>query len=288
MDIIYRYDPASLEAVRPPDTAEQAVQFLQDGNRRYQEVVRRVQSEVVDAEATDTVVIPNRPLSLGFALAPGQSWVQNPFAVFLGCSDARAPVEVIFDQSLNRLFTVRVAGNVLGTECLGSIEYAVRNMPGARLIVVLGHTGCGAVKAAVELYLDTDAYLDVVKSSSLRTIVDRILVVVRAADRSLHEVAGPDVHREPGYKDALWEMSVYLNAALTASDLVRELETASASRPVVVVFGVYDLYTQAVMAMPGSDQAFQAAPVAAGSYKELALELARSVVDRGVLRPVTI
>ena len=268
---------------RPP---EQAARFLEDGNRRYQEIVRRVQTEVVDAGNSDSVVIPNRPLSLGFALAPGQSRAQNPFAVFLGCSDARAPVEVIFDQSLNRLFTVRVAGNVLGTECMGSIEYAVRNMPGARLIVVLGHTGCGAVGAAVELYLNTDAYMDVVKSSSLRAIVDRILVVVRAADRSLHELVGPDVSKEPGYKAALWEMSVYLNAALTASDLVRELVAASADHPINVVFGVYDLVTQAVMAMPGSDHAFQPAPVATAEYKLLATTLAFAMRDRGVLTPV--
>ena len=126
-------------------------------------------------------------------------------------------------------------------------------------------------------------WFDVVKSSSLRAIVDRILVVVRAADRSLHDVVGPDVDREPGYKAALWEMSVYLNAALTASDLVRELQPASADRPVDVVFGVYDLISQAVMAMPGSDQAFQPAPTAAGAYKEIAAALARSVRDRGVL-----
>ena len=284
MDIIYRFDPADMEASRPPESAEQAVRFLEEGNRRYQNIVRRVQTEVVDAEDSDTVVIPNRPLSLGFALAPGQSPAQNPFAVFLGCADARAPVEVIFDQSLNRLFTVRVAGNVLGAECLGSIEYAVRNMPGGlRLVVVLGHTGCGAVGAAVSLYLNIDAYMSVVKSSSLRSIVDRILMVVRAADQSLHQVVGPDVSQDPGYRDALWEMSVYLNAALTASDLVRELQPASAEQPVKVVFGIYDLATQAVMATPGASNAFRSAPLTTEEYKDITRELAISIRDRGIL-----
>lgn len=74
---------------------------------------------------------------------------QHPFAVVLGCADSRTPPEIVFDQGLGDLFVVRVAGNVLNDENVGSIEYGVKNL-GAHLIVVLGHEHCGAIKAARE------------------------------------------------------------------------------------------------------------------------------------------
>ena len=75
---------------------------------------------------------------------------QHPFAIVLGCADSRTSPEVVFDQGLGDLFVVRVAGNVLNDETVGSIEYAVEHL-GAQLIVVLGHERCGAVKAAKEI-----------------------------------------------------------------------------------------------------------------------------------------
>jgi carbonic anhydrase len=78
------------------------------------------------------------------ATAPGQF----PFAVVLGCMDSRAPIEVVFDQGIGDVFAVRVAGNIVNEDELGSLEYAVK--VGAKLIVVLGHTSCGAVKGALE------------------------------------------------------------------------------------------------------------------------------------------
>lgn len=74
---------------------------------------------------------------------------QAPFAVILSCSDSRAPTELIFDQGLGELFVIRVAGNVAAKSQIGSVEYAVSEL-GTRLVVVLGHTGCGAVKATLE------------------------------------------------------------------------------------------------------------------------------------------
>jgi carbonic anhydrase len=74
---------------------------------------------------------------------------QHPFAIVVGCSDSRVPPEIIFDQGLGDLFVVRVAGNIVNDQALGSIEYAVEHL-GAHVIVVLGHDGCGAVKAAVD------------------------------------------------------------------------------------------------------------------------------------------
>ena len=74
---------------------------------------------------------------------------QSPFAVILGCSDSRVPPEIIFDKGLGDLFVVRVAGNVAGISQIGTIEIAVQRL-GTRLVVVLGHTECGAIRAAIE------------------------------------------------------------------------------------------------------------------------------------------
>jgi len=73
---------------------------------------------------------------------------QKPFAVLLGCSDARVPVELVFDQGFGDLFVIRVAGNVIAEDVVGSIQYAGRHL-GTRLFVVMGHEGCGAVSAAL-------------------------------------------------------------------------------------------------------------------------------------------
>ena len=73
---------------------------------------------------------------------------QTPFAVVLGCSDSRVPTEIIFDQSLGSLFITRVAGNIVEMGTTGSIEYAVEHLK-THLVVVMGHEGCGAVKAAL-------------------------------------------------------------------------------------------------------------------------------------------
>ena len=74
---------------------------------------------------------------------------QHPFAIVLSCIDSRVPVEIIFDQGIGDLFSVRVAGNVVSKDVLGSVEYACK-YAGVKLIVVLGHTSCGAVKGACD------------------------------------------------------------------------------------------------------------------------------------------
>ncbi|MEO0341780.1 MAG: carbonic anhydrase, partial [Bacteroidota bacterium] len=74
---------------------------------------------------------------------------QWPFAVVLGCIDSRVPVEVVFDQGIGDIFTARVAGNFVNTDILGSIEYGCK-VAGSKLVVVLGHTSCGAVKGAID------------------------------------------------------------------------------------------------------------------------------------------
>ena len=80
---------------------------------------------------------------------------QRPFAAVLGCSDARARIELIFNEGPNDLFVVRVAGNGLGNDVLGSLRYAIDHLRGSlRLVVVLGHSGCGAMSAAVDSFLE--------------------------------------------------------------------------------------------------------------------------------------
>lgn len=96
---------------------------------------------------------------------------QNPFAIILGCSDARVPAEMIFDQGIGDLFVIRVAGNIIAPSLVGSIEYAVEQF-GTALVVVLGHTQCGAVTACVEDILEEASGAP--NSPNLYSIVERI------------------------------------------------------------------------------------------------------------------
>lgn len=94
---------------------------------------------------------------------------QNPFAIILGCSDARVPAEIVFDQGLGDLFVIRVAGNIVAPSQIGSIEYAVEQF-GTPLVVVMGHSRCGAIEATVNELTSSEAS----RSPNLRSIVDRI------------------------------------------------------------------------------------------------------------------
>lgn len=107
-----------------------AIQKLEEGNKRF---------------SSGKPVHPDETLERLHELSSGQS----PFAIVVSCSDSRVPVELIFDQGLGDIFTIRTAGNVIGDYELGSIEYAVEHLD-CKLIVVLGHKKCGAVKAFIE------------------------------------------------------------------------------------------------------------------------------------------
>lgn len=125
---------ASMEdiaALRDPDicTPEDAIDALTRGNERF------------------FTGQSHRP-EMGANQRRAQIMSQTPFAVVLACSDSRVPVEVVFDQGLGDLFIVRVAGHVVDTGTLGSIEYAIEHLK-CQLLVVMGHEGCGAVKAAL-------------------------------------------------------------------------------------------------------------------------------------------
>ena len=94
---------------------------------------------------------------------------QSPFAVILGCSDSRVPVEIIFDQGLGELFVIRVAGNIIGPTVIGSVEFAATQL-GTRLVVVMGHSQCGAIAATFDELRKPTQEL----SPSIQSIVDRI------------------------------------------------------------------------------------------------------------------
>lgn len=110
-----------------------------------------------DGTSLERLLAGNDRFARGEATARGRDGVrrvetaddQQPFAVVVGCSDSRVPLEIVFDEGIGDLFVVRVAGNIASAEVLGSIEFAVEVL-GAKLVVVMGHENCGAVRAAVD------------------------------------------------------------------------------------------------------------------------------------------
>lgn len=284
MDLIYRYDPYLPVTIASATDSAAAMKILCDGNRRLASMVARMQQPTLGEKPEEAIVLPFCPVSLGLPLWSGAVAAQQPYAIVLGCSDARVPIEPIFDQSFNDLFVIRIAGNVLGTECVGSVDFAVRHFADSlKLVVVLGHTGCGAVSAAVETYLSPKDYADIAFTHALRSLVDRIMIAVRGAANAIQHIFGPSVVQHPNYKEGLKEVAVYLNAAITALDLRREV-AAFGTDSMRVVYGVYDLATLFVSPIPlaaPTEPGFAPAPDQ-DHLAELAQQLVQGVVDKGV------
>jgi carbonic anhydrase len=277
-EIIYRYDPSWPSQRQVPTDATDALRRLEEGNRTFVSLAAGSPegSRVVYFDLAD----------LGVAVDTGVP-IQKPFAVVLGCSDARVPIELIFDRACNELFVVRVAGNILGQEQLGSIDYAVENLgENLKLLVTLGHSRCGAVTAAVDAFLRPSEYLGLLSSHHLRAIVNSLFPAVRGAAASLMGIWGEDVVRQPGYRDALTQSAVVLNAALTAS-ILRE-QFGSPARGLRSVFGVYDLGSRRVQVpLAKSDDETGVrlieAPASRDEFRELAAQVARSSLIRRLL-----
>jgi len=191
--------------------AREALARLREGNRRF-----------VEGTAPATPVLTDaRRLALAQA--------QQPFAVVLGCSDSRVPIELVFGQGFGDLFVIRVAGNVVAPSQVGSVEFAATRF-GTRLVVVLGHTDCGAVTATAEALRSPDLAL----SPGLRDIVDRI----RPAAAPLL-TAGPARSQKDLIADA-----VRANVRAAADDLRRGsqvLKSLVARGGVAIVGAEYDL-----------------------------------------------
>jgi carbonic anhydrase len=138
-------------------SAREALERLREGNRRFVSGVRSSDMRMSQKRRNE--------------LAAGQ----EPFAIILGCSDSRVPAEIVFDQGLGDLFVIRVAGNIVASSQVGSVEFAAERF-GTRLVVVLGHSRCGAVLATLEELMRPRE----TQSQNLRSIVDRIRPSVEA------------------------------------------------------------------------------------------------------------
>lgn len=239
-EVVWQYDAdAPFDDPNPATTAE-ARQMLVDGNRAF---ARFFQPRRDGSTARRVVRVS--PQDVGISATPGEAPPQVPFAAFLSCADARVPVELIFGQQANDLFVVRVAGNVLGDEILGSLDYAVDHLGTVRLLGVLGHTGCGAVSAAVDAYLTPAGYLGVAANFPLQSIISSLMAPVRGAVFALAITHGEHVDERPGYRQALIETTVVLNTALSAAVLIHNFHDALGDR-LEIDYGVYDLARRTV------------------------------------------
>ncbi len=190
--------------------------MLVEGNRRFTANVR----------GTDALLSQVRRAELAVS--------HQPFAIILGCSDARVPAELVFDQGLGDLFVIRVAGNIVAPSQVGSVEFGAERL-GIRLVVVLGHTQCGAVGATLESLLSNAAPA----TQGLKSIVDRIRPAVVP-------LVQPSATRD---RDALMHAAVRANVRASASHLRHGsalLESLIAREGLEVVGAEYDVVSGAV------------------------------------------
>lgn len=231
--------------MRPlPRNAEAARLRLDDGNRAFASLFDRSDGpgepirHVIPVDACDVGLMP---VGMGTP-------AQRPYAAVLGCADARVPIELIFTEGPNDLFVVRIAGNGLGADTLGSLVYAIEHLRDSlKVVVVLGHSGCGAVCAAVDIFLQPASYLPLATSHALRNVLDRLLVVVQASSRKLLATYGTDVAHRPRYREALVEASIATNAALAAHMVQQELNRGRPSG-LRAMYGVYLIGTRRIWA----------------------------------------
>lgn len=193
-------------------SAREALQRLQEGNRRFV-------SEIANPGTSNQT----RRRDLTSA--------QEPFAIILGCSDSRVPAEIVFDQGLGDLFVIRVAGNIVAPSQIGSVEFAAAQF-GTRLVVVLGHSQCGAIAATVREVSRTVQE----QSRNLRSIVDRIRP-------SVELLIGTGMMHD---HDTLLEQAVRANVRFSTSHLRHGselLEQLIQDEGLVVVGAEYSLET---------------------------------------------
>jgi carbonic anhydrase len=195
-------------------SSQEALDRLRDGNHRF---VSGLQSEDTQSHL------------LRRALTAEQ---QSPFAIILGCSDARVPAEIVFDQGLGDLFVIRVAGNIVAPSQIGSVEFAAATF-GTPLVVILGHSRCGAVFATLE-FLQEDADPD--QSENFRSIVERIRPAVEKLVASEHS-------DDP---DTLWKSAIRANVKASVDQLrhgSRMLEQLIDDEELRIVGAEYSLQT---------------------------------------------
>jgi carbonic anhydrase len=259
------YQQTSGTVVNLPRDDREALDWLESGNRRFASL-----AAPDSAEKPASLVIEG---DFGIRAVLGREPEPRPFGIVLGCADARVPIELVFGRAVNDLFVVRVAGNSIGADAMGSIEYAVEHFPTVQLVLVLGHTLCGAVAAAVDAFLKPRRMLDLATTPELRSLVDRVQVSVRVAAMALEEELGSAIVASPAYSWALLDLAVFLNAAYVAY-CTRAALPASARR-LAVVYGVYDLKSRHVCVSATATTPFSAPPDDADGFRRLARALAR-------------
>jgi carbonic anhydrase len=206
-------------------SAREALECLREGNRRFVSGVR----------SSDTLTSQTRRSELAVA--------QEPFAIILGCSDSRVPAEIVFDQGLGDLFVIRVAGNIVASSQIGSVEFAAERF-GTPLVVVLGHSRCGAVLATIEELLQPREN----QSRNLRSIVDRVRPSVEA-------LLATELRDDP---DALMRHAVRANVRVSANHLrhgSEVLEQLIQREGLLVVGAEYSLETGIVDFFDGMPEA---------------------------------
>jgi len=196
-------------------SAREALERLREGNRRFVSDDRPSQALASGARRNE--------------LAAGQA----PFAIILGCSDSRVPAEIVFDQGLGDLFVIRVAGNIVASSQVGSVEFAAARF-GTRLVVVLGHSQCSAVLSTLqEIQQPTE------QSRNLRSIVDRVRP-------SVETLLATDLRHDP---EALVRQAVRANIRASADHLrhgSEVLEQLVQTNGLLVVGAEYSLETGVV------------------------------------------
>ncbi|WP_455210932.1 carbonic anhydrase [Kaarinaea lacus] len=196
--------------------AQEALRRLREGNLRFSSNVRALDSWLSHTKREE--------------LVSGQ----NPFAIILGCSDSRVPAEIVFDQGLGDLFVIRVAGNIVAPSQIGSVEFAV-SLYGTKLVVVLGHSQCGAVLATID---DLTRGKDN-PSKNIRSIVDRV-------KPSVQSLITTELKNDT---DALVKAAVRANVRASANQLRHGseiIETLIESDGLLVVGAEYSLETGVV------------------------------------------
>lgn len=197
-------------------SALEALQRLREGNRRFVDGMRRGVIHTDDVERS--VMLDS----------------QSPIAVVLGCSDSRVPVELVFNQGFGDLFVIRVAGNIVAPSQIGSIEFAAEKF-NIRLVVVLGHTRCGAVEATLDqLQRSTEG-----RSRNLRAIVDRIRPAISG-------LLNTELRKD---KELLMQVAVRTNVSMSANFLRHGstiIEQLIADERLLVVGAEYSLETGVV------------------------------------------
>lgn len=194
-------------------------------------------------QALERLIAGNRRFRQATGSSSARAWsphlatnAQRPFAIILGCSDSRTPVEILFDEGFGDLFVVRIAGNIVAPSVVGSIEFAAAQF-GSRLVVVMGHTRCGAIGATVKA-LETGLGPE---SNNIRAITDRIAPHIQS-------LVGP------GDPEAVLRAAVRANVRASADHLrhgSRLLEEYVVSGRLAVVGAEYELETGEVSFFDG-------------------------------------